>query len=112
MEGSEGSLKFYDRFIGIICMKLSLGIKSLSLFLVSVLFLILLTLFESSLTGLSLTAERIISLLLLVLPAMIGVVFGIVSIVRKESKRWIGILGIFLNALFALFHLFLLSFAG
>jgi hypothetical protein len=112
MEGSEGSLKFYDRFIGIICMKLSLGIKSLSLFLVSALFLILLTLFESSLTGLSLTAERTISLLLLVLPAMIGIVFGIMSIVREESGRWIGILGILLNALFALFHLFLLSFAG
>ena len=112
MDGSEGSLKFYDRFIVIICMKLSLGIKSLSLFLVSVLFLILLTVFESSLTGLSLTAERIISLLLLVLPAMIGIVFGIMSIFRKESGRWIGILGILLNALFALFHLFLLSIAG
>jgi hypothetical protein len=93
-------------------MKFSLGLKSLSLFLVSVLFLILLTLFESSLAGLSLTAERIISLLLLVLPAIIGIVFGILSIVRKESRRWIGILGILLNALFAVFHLFLLSFAG
>ena len=90
----------------------SLGVKSLSLFLVSVLFLILLTLFESSLASLSLTAERILSLLLLVLPAVLGIVFGIVSIVRKESRRWIGILGILLNALFALFHLFLLSFAG
>jgi hypothetical protein len=79
---------------------------------VSVLLLVLLTLFESSLTGLSLTAERIISLLLLVLPALLGIVFGIGSIVRKESRRWIGILGITLNAIFALFHLFLLSFAG
>jgi hypothetical protein len=93
-------------------MKFGLGLKSLSLFLVSVLFLILLTLFESSLAGLSLTAERIISLLLLVLPAIIGIVFGILSLVRKESRRWIGILGILLNALFAVFHLFLLSFAG
>ena len=93
-------------------MKFSLGVKSLSLFLVSVLFLILLTLFESSLASLSLTAERILSLLLLVLPAVLGIVFGIVSIVRKESRRWIGILGILLNALFAFFHLFLLSFAG
>ena len=67
MEGSEGSLKSYGRFTGSMCMKLSLGVKSLALFLVSVLFLLLLTLFESSLTGLSLTAERTISLLLLVL---------------------------------------------
>jgi hypothetical protein len=93
-------------------MKLSLGVQSLLSFLVSVLLLVLLTLFESSLTGLSLTAERIISLLLLVLPALLGIVFGIGSIVRKESRRWIGILGITLNAIFALFHLFLLSFAG
>jgi hypothetical protein len=93
-------------------MKFSLGLKSLSLFLVSVLFLVLLTLFESSLAGLSLTAERIISLLLLVLPAAIGIVFGVLSLVRKESRRWIGILGISLNTLFAVFHLFLLSFAG
>jgi hypothetical protein len=92
--------------------KLSLGVQSLLSFLVSVLLLVLLTLFESSLTGLSLTAERIISLLLLVLPALLGIVFGIGSIVRKESRRWIGILGITLNAVFALFHLFLLSFAG
>jgi len=93
-------------------MKLSLGVKSLSLFVISVLFLILLTLFESSLAGLSLTAERIVSLLLLVVPAIIGIVFGIISIARKESRRWIAILGILLNALFAAFHLFLLSFAG
>ena len=93
-------------------MKLSLGVKSLLCFLVSVLLLVLLTLFESSLTGLSLTAERTISLLLLILPALLGIVFGIGSIVRKESRRWIGILGITLNAIFALFHLFLLSFAG
>ena len=93
-------------------MKLSLGATSLSLFLLSVLFLILLTLFEASLTGLSLPIERTISLLLLVLPGIIGIVFGVGGIVRKEARRWLGILGILLNAGFALFHLFLLSFAG
>ena len=93
-------------------MRWSFGFKSLALFLLSVLFLVLLTLSESLLSGLSLTAERSISLLLLVLPAAIGIVFGILSLVRKESRRWIGILGILLNALFTVFHLFLLSFAG
>ena len=93
-------------------MKLSLGAISLSLFLMSVLLLMLLTLFESSLTGLSHTAERTISFLLLVLPAIIGIGFGMMSIVRKESRRWIAIVGVLLNALFALFHLFLLWFAG
>lgn len=93
-------------------MKLSLGAKSIALFVLSVLFLLLLTVFESSLAGLSLTAERAISVLLLVLPAVIGVVFGILSIMRKEPRPWVAILGILLNTLFALFFVFLLSFAG
>ena len=93
-------------------MKLSLSAKSLFLFLLSVVFLVLLTLFESSLAGLSLTAERTLSLLLLVVPAIMGTTFGVLSIARKESRPWMGIFGILLNALFALFHLFLLSFAG
>jgi len=93
-------------------MKLSLGAKSIFLFVSSALFLILVTLFESSLAGLSLAVEKILILLLLVLPALIGVVFGVLSFTRKESKPWIAILGILLNGLFALFHLFLLSFAG
>ena len=93
-------------------MNSSLGAKSIFFFILSVLLLIPLTLFESSLAGLSLSAEKMLSLLLLVLPAVIGAVFGVLSIVRKESSRWIGILGILLNTLFAVFHLFLLSFAG
>ena len=93
-------------------MNLSLGAKSIALFGLSVLFLLLLTLFESSLSGLSLTAEKVISALLLVLPGVIGVVFGVLSIIRKESKPWMAILGILLNGLFALFHIFVIAFAG
>jgi hypothetical protein len=93
-------------------MKLKLGVISLVLFLLSVLFLILMTVFESTLTDFSLTGERILGLVLLVVPAVIGVVCGLLSIARKESRIWVGILGILLNGLFALFHLFVLSFAG
>ena len=93
-------------------MKLSLGAKSIALFGLSILFLPLLTVFEASLAGLSLTAERAISALLLVLPAVIGIVFGILSIMRKEPRPWVAILGVVLNVLFALFFIFLLSFAG
>jgi hypothetical protein len=93
-------------------MKLSLGAKSITLFVLSVLFLLLLTVFEASLAGLSLTAERAISALLLVLPGVIGVAFGVLSIVRKESRLWMAILGILVNVLFALFHLLVISFAG
>lgn len=93
-------------------MKMNFGAKSLALFLVSVLFLVLLTLFESSLQGLSITVERIISMLLLVVPALIGVVLGILGIRRREDGFWTSALGFLLNALFALFHIFVISFAG
>ena len=93
-------------------MNISLGAKSLALFAVSVLFLILITLFEASLSGMSMTAEKLLSALLLVVPAVIGIVLGVLSINRKEQNRWMAILGILLNTLFALFQIFVISFAG
>jgi len=93
-------------------MKLSLGTQSILLFILSLLFLFLLTLFESSLTGLSLAAERIISALLLVLPGVIGMVLGIMGILRKEPRIWVAGLGMILNGLFVLFQTGVLLFAG
>jgi nitrate reductase gamma subunit len=93
-------------------MNLSYGAKSLVAFGLSLLFLILLTLFESRLTSLSFASKRIVSFVLLVLPALAGLALGIISLVRKEAKAWMGILGILLNAMFALFHAAVLSFAG
>ena len=91
---------------------LSRGAISLVLFALSVVFLLFLTLFESSFVNLSLNSERIISAVFLVLPGVIGVLFGISSLMRKEDKRWMAFAGILLNSLFALFHIFLLGFAG
>jgi len=93
-------------------MKWSFAAASLSLFAVSVLSLLLLTLFESSLTNMSVVAERLVSAVLLVLPGVVGVILGVMSFVRKEAKRWMAVLGILLNALFALFFTFVLAFAG
>ena len=93
-------------------MNLSFGAKSMIAFVLSVLFLILLTLFESLLSGVSAATERGISLAFLVLPGVIGVVYGILAVRHKESKIWVAYLGILLNGLFALFHIFVLSFAG
>ena len=93
-------------------MKLSLGTQSILLFIISLLFLFLLTLFESSLSGLSLIAERIISALLLVLPGVIGLVLGIMGILRKEQPVWVGVLGMIFNGLFVLFQTGVLLFAG
>ena len=90
----------------------NLGAKSLALFGLSLLILILLTLFESLLLNLSTTAERILSFLLLVLPGVIGVVLGVLGVRARENRLWMSVLGIVLNALFALFHVFVLSFAG
>lgn len=93
-------------------MKLSMAAASLVLFLVSLFLLVLLTLFESSLSGLSTTAERLLSALLLVLPAVLGAVFGVLSILRREASRGMAVLGLAMNSLFALFHIFVLTFAG
>jgi len=93
-------------------MNIVLGAQSLALFAVSVLFLILITLFEASLSGMSLTAEKLLSALILVVPAVIGIVLGVLAINRKERNRWMAILGILLNTLFALFQIFVISFAG
>lgn len=92
--------------------KLSLGAKSLVFFGLSVVFLILLTLFEAGLSGLSLFSEKLISVLLLVFPSAVGAVLGMLSMIRKEPKPWKGMFGTVLNALFALFHIFVISFAG
>jgi hypothetical protein len=93
-------------------MKLSLATASLSLFGVSVVFLILLTLFESALLGISPEAERVISLSGLFLPAAIGAVLGVMSLLRREGRVWLAVTGIVLNTLFALFHLMVILFAG
>lgn len=90
----------------------SLAARSIGLFILSVFFLILLTLIEGLLPGMSLTAEKVISAFLLVLPALVGAGFGILSLICREPRHWMAILGILLNALFALFHVFLISFAG
>jgi hypothetical protein len=91
---------------------MSYAAKSVLMFIVSVVFFVLITVFEAALAGLPQTGERIISGLLLVLPGIIGVIFGVFSLLRREENRWRGFAGILLNGLFALFHIFLLGFAG
>jgi hypothetical protein len=93
-------------------MRPNLSGKSLLLLCISIVFLILYTLFESALSGLSTTVERIITFLFLVLPATIGVVFGIMSLIRKEGRAlWVLVITL-LNTLFALFHVAIIIFAG
>ncbi len=93
-------------------MNSNLASKSILLFLISLAMLWLLTLFESFLAGLTTGIDRLISVLVLVLPAIAGVVFGILSLRRNEPKPWIAIVGILLNGAFAIFNLLVLFFAG
>jgi hypothetical protein len=86
--------------------------NSLLLFGVSILFLAALTVFESALAGISPGAERLLTLLFLVLPAGAGSVLGLVSLVRKQGPVWMAAAGVVLNGLFALFHLAIVFFAG
>ena len=93
-------------------MRRSLAGGSMVLFGLSVLLLITLTAFEAALLSLSPVVERVITFLLLVVPAGIGAVFGALSLGRPERPRWMGIAGLVLNAWFSLFHLMIILFAG
>ena len=93
-------------------MKRSFAAISLILFGLSVVFLIFWTVSESVFAGMSTSAERIVTFVLLVLPAGIGAVLGVMSLLYREGRRWLAITGILLNTLFALFHLALVLFAG
>ena len=92
-------------------MKLGFAGNSMLLFGVSVVLLLLMTLFESALTGMSTGAERLVTFLLLVLPAGTGAVLGVLSLVRWEGRQWLAWMGVMLNGLFALFHLMVVLFA-
>lgn len=93
-------------------MKLSLASWSLLFFLLSLANLLFLTLFEPLFLGLPAAMERAFSLLLLVLPPLVGVVLGAMSQTRRQGEVWMAIIGILLNSVFAVFQLFVLSFAG
>ncbi len=93
-------------------MKRSFAAISLILFGLSVIFLIFWTVSESVFAGMSTFAERIVTFVLLVLPAGIGAILGIMSLFYREGRGWLAVTGIILNTLFALFHLALVLFAG
>jgi hypothetical protein len=90
----------------------SLAGRSFLLFGLCILILAGITLSESTLGVMSLTVQRVITLFGLVLPAVLGVVFGVQSLRRREGHPWLASFGILLNGLFAAFHLLIVLFAG
>jgi hypothetical protein len=93
-------------------MKPGLAGGSLLLLALSILSLVMLTAFESAFMGMSIELERIITFVLLVLPAVAGAALGMLSLRRREGWTGLAITGLVLNTLFALFFLALLSLAG
>ena len=78
-------------------MKLSLAVRSLIIFAVSVILLVVLTLAESAMVGMSLGMERLITIVTLVLVPAVGAVFGLMSLVRKEGRALMAITAMLLN---------------
>ena len=78
----------------------------------SILLWFAITLFESSLAGMSFATQRLMTFFLLVLPAGMGVGSGIMSFARKEGRAGWAIMSIVLNALFASFFLTIVLLAG
>jgi len=90
----------------------SLAGRSLLLGGVSLLLLAALTVFESALAGVSPGVQRLLTLLVLVLPAGTGAGLGVMSLMRREGKAWQALTGVVLNTIFAVFHLAIVLFAG
>jgi uncharacterized membrane protein YfcA len=83
-------------------------------FLILTLLLFLLTsvILDSWLSHLSLTTQRWMVAMLLIVPSVLGVLVGLLAVVR-QPQRWLRALGaIILNALVATFFLALLAIAG
>jgi hypothetical protein len=93
-------------------MKISLAGRSMLLFGLCIVIMIVTTLAESTLGVMSFTLQRIITFVGFVLPAAIGCVLGVLSLIRQEGRPWLASLGILLNGLFAFFHLMIILFAG
>jgi hypothetical protein len=90
----------------------SLAGRSMALFGLCVLILVITTLTESAAGAMSLILQRVITLVGFVLPSTAGLVFGVLSLTRREGRPWLASAGIILNGLFAAFHLLIVLFAG
>jgi hypothetical protein len=90
----------------------SLAGRSFLLFGLCVLVLAGITISESTMGVMSLMVQHVITLAGLVLPAVCGVILGVLSLTRREGRPWLASAGIVLNGLIAAFHLLIVLFAG
>ena len=93
-------------------MKLNYVVRSLLILVLSIIFLLILTLLDSTIADLSALVQRVITILALVITPLIGTLLGMMSFLRKDGPAWLAIICSVANALFALFHLAVVFFAG
>lgn len=93
-------------------MKLTYAVRSLLILIVSIAFLIILTLADRALAGTSIGMQRLITVILLVLAPLFGSMLAVLGLIRKDGKAWLAVICLIANTLFALFHLALVFFAG
>ena len=86
---------------------------SFGLFLATVvIFLVVGVLLEGVLNSFSTAVQRILMIALIVLPAGLGTLAGILSFFREPRRILLSLLAVLLNGLTFLFFAFLVSFAG
>jgi len=68
--------------------------------------------FDSTLSGLSLTAQRWVTFFALVVPPIIGGAAAVIGLVSKERSKLLLALGLVLNSAFGLFFVGVLLIAG
>jgi len=89
------------------------GIISIILMFVPLLTVVLLSfVFEPIVSSLSNTIQRIMMVLTLLLPALLGLLFAIIGLVKRENRKWIHIIALIFNLLESLYFGLLVSFAG
>ena len=103
MNGRETNPKRFSRYL-----LWAYGFLGVTLFS----FLITGVILEGALSAVSLTIQRGLIVLTLILPAALGVIMGILELRQPERRSFLAILAIVLNGLIALFFTALLGIAG
>lgn len=89
------------------------GIYSIVLMFVPVLSVAVISfILEPFISNLSNTIQRILMVLTLLLPAVLGTIFAIIGLIKKEHRKWMHIIGLLINLLESLYFGLLVLFAG
>lgn len=89
------------------------GIYSIVLMFVPILSVAVISfILEPLISNLSNTIQRILMVLTLLLPSVLGIIFAIMGLVKKEHRKWMHVIGLIINLLESLYFGLLVLFAG